>query len=569
MKNLKETIRKMVTYLNNPEKEGGFWLPNIQRPFVWREDQIERLFDSIMREYPISTLLIWRTKSQIKRRKFIDNYKHGLRLADFYVPEDDKSKLLVLDGQQRLQSLFIGLMGSYERKELYFDVLSGDLVAPEDIRYGFRFLENEKAAFPWVKFKTLVFSNQMPNKVAEDVFAKAGCELLEAQKNRIMENVWKAAQTFAHNEVLTYQELDSVDNPKAYGEDDVVEIFIRANSGGTKLGKSDLLFSLLTASWEDADEQMQELLDELNRTGYEFTRDFILKTCLSLLGKGARYDVQKFRDGRTKEDIISRWKEITAAIKDVKDFLYGKTFIRSDRALPSYLGLIPIIYFRYNYPEQWSGIKGLDNYILRTLITGAFSGTPDHLIDRCTKVIDEVKGFDVAQLFGVIRADGRSLEITRNTLFDLHYGSKDIHLLFNLWYRDFNYIPAFVNNQPQVDHIFPQSLLKTIKEVNPETGKRNLLRYTYEIRDQLANCMLLTAQENGSGGKSDTPPEEWFSDKSEDYLEMHLIPKDRDLWKLENFEIFLEARKELILEKFASMLMKEEGGGSNVDQAMA
>ncbi len=135
MKNQKETIRKMVTYLNNEEKYGGFWLPNIQRNFVWTEEQIERLFDSIMREYPISTLLVWRTKAKVKCRKFIDCYKKKLKLSDFYVPESEQTKLLVLDGQQRLQSLFIGLKGSYETKELFFHVLSGDLAAPEDIRY--------------------------------------------------------------------------------------------------------------------------------------------------------------------------------------------------------------------------------------------------------------------------------------------------------------------------------------------------------------------------------------------------------------------------------------------------
>jgi hypothetical protein len=81
--------------------------------------------------------------------------------------------------------------------------------------------------------------------------------------------------------------------------------------------------------------------------------------------------------------------------------------------------------------------------------------------------------------------------------------------------------------------------------------------------------MLLTAQENGAGGKSDTPVEEWFRDKSVEYLEMHLIPKDQELWRLENFERFVEERKRLILEKFSYMLVKEEGSGSNVDQAVA
>lgn len=105
MKNQKETIRKMVSYLNNEDKDGGFWLPNIQRPFVWKEDQIERLFDSIMREYPISTLLVWRTNSSIRRRRFIDNYKHTLKLADYYVPVDEKAKMIF--GRATTSSIFI------------------------------------------------------------------------------------------------------------------------------------------------------------------------------------------------------------------------------------------------------------------------------------------------------------------------------------------------------------------------------------------------------------------------------------------------------------------------------
>ncbi len=111
MKNQTTTIRRIVRQLNQ-----DFWLPNIQRNFVWKEVQIERLFDSLMRDYPIGTLLVWKTKSPIKHRKFIDIYKNDTNFTDFYVPENDNCKLLVLDGQQRLQSLFIGLCGSYNGK---------------------------------------------------------------------------------------------------------------------------------------------------------------------------------------------------------------------------------------------------------------------------------------------------------------------------------------------------------------------------------------------------------------------------------------------------------------------
>lgn len=556
MKNQKETIRKMVSYLNDEEWNGGFWLPNIQRPFVWREDQIERLFDSIMREYPISTLLVWRTKSRIRRRKFIDNYRNTIRLTDFYVPENDGTKLLVLDGQQRLQSLFIGLRGSYERRELYFDVLSGDLVAPEDVRYKFKFLDAEKAVFPWVKFKEIVFSNELSSRIAKSIINSTGRKLTEAEEERIEDNVARISKQFVNNDLVVYQELDSVDNPDAYNEDDVVEIFIRANSGGTRLGKSDLLFSLLTSSWEDADERMDELLGDLNRVGYDFTRDFVLKTCLTLLNKGAAYEVKKFRDERIRQELIGKWDGISAAIRDVRDYLYGRTFIRTDKAMPSYLVLIPIIYFRYHFPQKWSAVQNLDDYLLRTLLSGAFSGTPDNMIDRCVKLIGSTGEFDVSEIFGIIREDGRSLEVTENAILGQYYGSKQIHLIFNLWYRNFNYIPAYADNLPQADHIFPQSLLRTLKRVNPETGSRNLLKYYQEDRDQIANLMLLTAEENGFSGKRDIPPNEWFADKDEAYLEMHLIPKNPDLWNLDNYEAFIEERKRLILDKFSHIIQR-------------
>ena len=119
-----ETIRKFVDYLNNESKDGGYWLPNIQRQFVWKEEQIEKLYDSILREYPIGSLLIWRTKDPIKLRSFIKNFKSGLKITDFFQALTNTEKHLVLDGQQRLQSLFIGLKGMYSGKELYLNILS-------------------------------------------------------------------------------------------------------------------------------------------------------------------------------------------------------------------------------------------------------------------------------------------------------------------------------------------------------------------------------------------------------------------------------------------------------------
>lgn len=558
MKNQKQTIRKIVSFLNDRDADGGFWLPNIQRPFVWREEQICRLFDSILREYPISTLLVWKTTSNIRRRKFIDNWKATLRLSDFYVPEDASKKNLVLDGQQRLQSLFIGLRGSFDGRELCLDILSGEVAAPDDVKYRFRFLGAAATVFPWVRFKDLVFTSKKKREVLTNLKARSAQPLLDADIDKMEEHLDLVDRTFKMDEAITYQELDSIDNPTLYSEDDVVEVFIRANSGGTKLGKSDLLFSLLTASWEVADEQMEDLLESLNKHGFSFDRDFVLKTCLVLLGQGARYEVAKFRKPGIRERIQAEWEQVKEAIQDVLDFVRGRTFIQCDKALPTYLVLIPLVYARFRFPHTWKDAEGRDDYLLRCSLAGAFGGVPDNLLDRLVRKISEIQGFNLDDMFGVIRSLGRSLELTEDRLWSLGHGSDSIHLLFNLWYREFNYTPAYHNNLPQIDHIFPRSKLREIKVVNPETG-RLVMKYRDAARNQLANCMLLTREENGTGNKGNKTPDEWFADKDPAYLMMHLIPIDKTLWTMDRFEDFVEERKKLIRERFETLLTQPLG----------
>ena len=150
-------------------------------------------------------------------------------------------------------------------------------------------------------------------------------------------------------------------------------------------------------------------------------------------------------------------------------------------------------------------------FLLRVLATGVFGGSPDNLIDKLVRNIREKDEFVLTEILGVILADGRSMKITENVILGQYDGSRSIHLFFNLCTDRIQLLPALAANGPQVDHIFPQSLLKTVKDINPESGKRNILHYRAEQRDQLANCMLLTADENGFTGKCDTSPAEWFA----------------------------------------------------------
>lgn len=553
------SIKQGISWINNEESDGGgLWLPNIQRLFVWSEDQIERLFDSIMRRYPISTLLLWRSREQVKCRRFIDQFYPEIDLKTLYRPLDNRTKRMVLDGQQRLQSLYIGLKGTYAGKILHLDVTSGTQRSPEDIRYVFDF-RSAGQLWPWVPFRDIALAKGMPDEVADRVLTGAPAALSDADRKRVRQNVMRAKYEFETEANLTFQEIDSTADDTDFRYDDIVEIFIRANSGGTKLSKSDLLFSLLTVEWSDADLNMQDFLADLNNGDqFGFDRDFILKTCLVLLGKAARYEVEKFRDETTRKAIVDQWDQITDAMRDVRDFIVAKTYVRDDAGLPSYMPIIPLIYWRFHYPQLWSECGAeMSEYLVRTLLTGAFTGQPDTIIDRMVVRIRESGSFDLKALYEVVRDSGRALEITRDVLLSAGYGSKLIHLLFNLWYPTANYQPTFSGNELQVDHIFPRSTLKKTRVPNPETG-RSVQKYHAPAINQLANCMLLTRAENGPAGKSAMAPADWFKGKPSTYLALHCIPDDPALWELERFEDFVEARKALIEEKFAYLLAKRE-----------
>jgi uncharacterized protein with ParB-like and HNH nuclease domain len=132
-----------IVNLLNQIKQEEIVLPAIQRDFVWPEEKVLRLLDSIMRGYPIGIALLWETYLDLQYRKFGEAFHPG-EIHDFKDNKRQKKLKLVLDGQQRLQSLYIALYGSYEGKSLYFDVLSGresDDLAEE--MYEFEFLDKD------------------------------------------------------------------------------------------------------------------------------------------------------------------------------------------------------------------------------------------------------------------------------------------------------------------------------------------------------------------------------------------------------------------------------------------
>jgi Protein of unknown function DUF262 len=131
--------------LLNQISEGEVVLPAIQRDFVWDEDQTESLLDSVMRGYPIGIALLWETYNDIQYRTFEKNFREGT-LHTFHDNTQHRRLRIVLDGQQRLQSLYVALHGKRDGRRLYFDVLSGQRWDDtEELRYLFEFRTAKEA----------------------------------------------------------------------------------------------------------------------------------------------------------------------------------------------------------------------------------------------------------------------------------------------------------------------------------------------------------------------------------------------------------------------------------------
>lgn len=322
------------------------------------------------------------------------------------------------------------------------------------------------------------------------------------------------------------------------------------------------MFSLLTLNWEEIEEELLDFLNILNRPGYEFTRDFILKTSLTLIETGAKYDVLKFRKEKNINNLRSEWGNIKSAISDIRDFIQNNTFMKNHKALPSYLALIPLIYYKYKFPDNWEAKKeeDLGFWLTRVMLAGAFSGSSDTILDAIIRNIKEKKDFDIDSINSIIIKQGRRVHITSETVLESRYGQKKIYLIFFMLYKTRmpSFMPASEGNLPTLDHIFPQSLLKSIKVKNPKTN-RMITKYSKSERDQIANLMVLSHGEN-CAGKRDTPPDIWFTDKEEEYLRLHLIPH-KELLEKEKFEEFIKERKKLIIEELKSsklILIKED-----------
>jgi hypothetical protein len=488
------------------------------------------------------------TKDPVQMRKFVDNYYKDTDISKLYINPTQEKKILVLDGQQRLQALYLALFGKYEDSELYIDILSGDAVDENDIKYRFEFLRrNIPKKESVVLLKEIVLSDEKSTQISRAIIQDISKRRPLSEQERILieDNVSQIKKLFSELDLVNYYNIDSTEGGITDYEE-ILEIFVRVNSGGTILSKSDLMFSLMKLSWEEAEEKFDELLKKINQNGaFQFDKDFILKTALTLIGSGAKYEVSKFKGEKgTKnlEAIESNWPQIESSIRWTIDYVNDYAYIKGDKALPSYNVLVPIIYFVYvkNKRIEENDKHNMFVWMYSSLLNRSFSGQSDNVIDS---VIDLLKSsnahFPSEEMNKRIREKNRRTEITEDVL------DSDKFVILNIIYLKRGgvyFSPLYSGNVPSIDHIFSQSKL------------RKEFALKKDSIDDIGNLRFLSRDENIL--KSDSDVNRYFTDDANRKLalEVHLIPNNTSLWNISNYKEFIAERRKMIMGVIESTL---------------
>ena len=601
------TIEQIIPRINQ-----DMFLPGIQREFVWDPDQMVQLFDSVMRGYPIGSFLFWSVSgAEAEKRmkyKFVKNYiTEGTYPNEFDGKNYRNQKIndttadmpermtLVLDGQQRLSTFYIGLTGSltergfrrhrekpesWTEKKLYIDFLSDPSETTNDdkkMKYRLEFKEpvpEKSDSEYWYEVgKILSVSNRdevfdLIDRVVESV---GDAHAKHVRTNTL--NLWRAIYK---EQVISYFEIGSEHN------ENVLDIFRRANQGGTQLGKEEILLSMATAKWSqgpegiDARNRITSMVDRLNRynvdTGFEFDTGFILRNLMVVSDLPIKYDIQNFTD-ENLQMMRKTFQEdkFEQSIRDAIGLI--QSFGLDGRSVSSTVAIMPIISFLYEHPgakiesgsEQGRMTRQKIFYWLcTTLLKGTYGSGP---YTTMTGIRNDIQAagpgeFPIQELQNTLLRNGNQTitfieEEAREVINSINKNNRHSDVILSLiYYPD----PANEHKEFNMDHIFPKSSLSSENLIENHGMDVERARRYENLRDSVLNLQYLTPEENEK--KSNKQFSEWIETRSEDYRERHYIPKDETLYRLENFEAFLNEREDLMVECLLEMseMLKHEIG---------
>ena len=561
--------------VNNIEKR-TYLLPAIQRKFVWSSEQIEVLFDSIMRDYPINSFMMWnvtsdKTKNSYKFYEFLKEYREFFNDENPHINTKGYTDFMaIIDGQQRLTSLYLGLKGSYAYKmprkrwkdneeclptrKLYIN-LSSELRDDErKMIYDFKFLSaNDVTRLNSIEDLFLlndIYLYRDPDSL-EDYMSDREWKDSKFAKRTLR----KLRKVVFDDKLINYYQEENQDI------DTVLDIFIRTNSGGEPLSFSNLLMSITTANWDkDARKEFKALVDIVYNNNFIISADLILKCCLVLFKDNIKFQVANF-DAESVKIFDKNWDRIRKCIEVTFELLKKWGF--NDSSLRAKNAIIPIVYYIYH--------KNLENDILKdhihqeekkamrkwlciSLLKGVFGGQSDSVLTGIRKVLrsnQATNEFPFEQIKAEFASnDAKSLSLSDEVIEDILKTQKDApnsYTILALLYSHLHYDTVTYHK----DHLHPAS--KFLKLTEKDFGG-NEMKYKFytnpENWNSILNLQLLSGTTNES--KNDEDLASWVESQNID-LASQIIPKDVSL-DFDDFEVFLSKRKELLINTIKSII---------------
>ena len=521
--------------LINDIKRGQIKIPQFQREFVWSLQKSAALIDSVIKGYPIGTFIFWGTKDRLRSIRNLGN-------VNFPPPRDGETIWFVLDGQQRLTSLFAALNGlTIERESGQNDNFSEiyiDLNAKKDEQIVIMDIANREE-YSFIRLKDLLYGDL--SLLAS--FPKHYHSILSEYKRRI--------------EGYDFSVIEVADVPLNIA----TEIFTRINVGGKPL----TLFEIMVAKTYDEEhnfdlaQKFEELINNLNPLNYETISDATILQLISLI---IRRDCKKQTILQLeKDEFINEWPEAIAAIESAVEYFRNTYRIPVSQLLPYNTLLVPFGYFFFYHPDKPDGDQKilLEDFFWRSSLAGRYSSAVESKLAQDAKRIDLILkrqspnyewGIDLSPKFilenGWFNA-GRSFIKALLCLYAYQipksFSDNALVNISNNWLKQ--------ANSKNYHHFFPRAYL--VKQ-GVEEGKINNI-VNIVIVDDYLNKREIRA-------KAPLVYMKGFSEKNPSLLETlnsHLIG-DLDefgVWS-DNYELFLNKRASVISQELQKRLVKRE-----------
>jgi uncharacterized protein with ParB-like and HNH nuclease domain len=558
-----------------------YLLPAIQRKFTWSSSQIEMLFDSVLRGYPINSFMFWKItdkkiKSGYKFYEFLTSYRElfAENNKDIDTKGIDDFEA-VIDGQQRLTSLYLGLKGTYAYKlprkwwkdnedclptrKLYLNLMQ-PIKQEYDTqkRYDFRFLSKDD-------LKRLSNESYYWFEVGKILELKTNKDILTYLiENGLKDNDY-AFETLCllykkiYDEKLINYYLQEEQEP-----DKVLDIFIRTNSGGTPLSFSDLLMSIASANWKnmDARKEIDGLVEEVStigRPGFIINKDFVLKTCLVLYNDNIKFRLKNF-NYENVQVFEANWEDIKKSI--IAAFTLFEKLGFNEKNFRAKNAAIPVIYYihknhlsecivKATYDNE--NKKTISKWLVLTFIKSIFGGQTDSVLVNMRKVLknNNSNEFPAKELMDAFKGDP-----ARNYSFDDDYiegllesqkDSNEAFYVLHLLYPNLDYY----NQDFHQDHLHPATTFydneKLISSIPAED-----LEFASDTKNwnSVANLQLLNGRLNES--KNDKPLKDWVAEQNID--KKSLFVSDTTSLEIKDFKSFIQERKNIIKDYLKSIV---------------